>query len=333
MLIRRILLICCATAIAFATPAAASPVTPGERIAGGVTAAGVDLSGLTVDEAVQRLEGLSERLERGSIIVQGGDLQFKLRSADAGVVFDNVLTARRAVYAGRQAQGAAIDVPLAVTHKRSAVERFSARIKKRLGRSPRDARAIIKLRRVKVTHSRAGRDIDGRALTRRVARALDDPRLNRVLRVKLRRVKPKVNADQARKSVATVITIDQSAFKLRLFKNLKVVRTYRVAVGQRGYPTPNGRFSIQSKQINPVWSVPNSPWAGELAGSTVGGGSAANPLKARWMGVAGSIGIHGTSLGHSIGTRASHGCIRMHVPDVKALYKRVSVGTPVLIGR
>ena len=111
------------------------------------------------------------------------------------------------------------------------------------------------------------------------------------------------------------------------------MRTYGVAVGQPGYPTPNGRFAIQSKQIDPVWSVPNSPWAGELEGSTVGGGSAANPLKARWLGVAGSVGIHGTGQDWSIGTRASHGCIRMHVADVKLLYRRVKVGTPVLIGR
>ena len=78
--------------------------------------------------------------------------------------------------------------------------------------------------------------------------------------------------------------------------------------------------------------MPNSPWAGELAGSTVGGGSAANPLKARWMGVSGSVGIHGTGQDYSIGTRASHGCIRMHVQDVKLLYRRVPLGTPVLIG-
>ena len=133
--------------------------------------------------------------------------------------------------------------------------------------------------------------------------------------------------------MSTVITIKQSTFTLRLFKHLKVVRTYKVAVGQPGYPTPNGRFAIQNKQINPVWSVPNSPWAGELAGSTVSGGSAANPLKARWMGIANGVGIHGTGQDYSIGTRASHGCIRMHVSDVKLLYRRVPVGTPVLIGR
>ena len=76
-----------------------------------------------------------------------------------------------------------------------------------------------------------------------------------------------------------------------------------MAVGQPAYPTPSGRFAIQDKQVNPVWSVPNSPWAGELQGTTVDGGSAANPLKARWMGIANGVGIHGTGEDYSIGTR------------------------------
>ena len=325
---------CCAVALLLAAaPSGATPPLPGERIAAGVSAAGVDLSGLTVDDAVQRLEGLSPRLESGSITVQAADLTFKLRTADADVVFDTLTTAKRALYAGRQAQGAAVDVPLAVSHSGAAVRRFAGRVDKRLTRAAVDSRAIITLRRVRVTHSKAGRSIDGDALAKAVSARIVEPRLPRVLKPKLQRVKPKLNADQARKTVSTVITIKQSTFTLRLFKNLKVVKTYKVAVGQSGYPTPNGRFAIQSKQIDPVWSVPNSPWAGELAGSTVGGGSAANPLKARWMGVSGSVGIHGTGQGYSIGTRASHGCIRMHVPDVKALYKRVRLGTPVLIGR
>ncbi len=329
---RRILLACGACTLAFAAaPAAATPPPATERIAPGVSALGVDVSNLTVDEAMQRLEVFAARLEAGSVIVQTADLQFKLRSADADVVFDTVLTAKRALYAGRAAAGAPVDVPLAVRHDQRAVERFTARINRRIGRSARDARAIITLRRVRVTHSRSGRRIAHEALARKIGAALDDPRIGRVFKVRVQRVKPKIDAHAARRSVSTVITIDQSAFKLRLFKRLKVVKTYGVAVGQAGYPTPNGRFAIQSKQINPVWSVPNSPWAGELAGSTVGGGSAANPLKARWMGISGSVGIHGTGQDYSIGTRASHGCIRMHVSDVKALYRRVRLGTPVLI--
>jgi lipoprotein-anchoring transpeptidase ErfK/SrfK len=134
------------------------------------------------------------------------------------------------------------------------------------------------------------------------------------------------------RAYSTVITIDRGRFTLRLFKRLRVVRRYGVAVGMPGHATPTGLFHVTSKQVNPDWNVPNSPWAGELAGTTVGGGSAANPLKARWMGLAGGVGIHGTGEDWSIGHRASHGCIRMHVGDVIALYRRTPLGTPVLIG-
>jgi lipoprotein-anchoring transpeptidase ErfK/SrfK len=332
--IRRILLTASASAIVLATtPASASPPLPTEPIAPGVTAAGVDLSGLTVDQAAQRLEALSDRLQRGSVLVEVADKQFKLRSSTAGVVFDPLTTAKRAVYAGRAAQGAPVEVALAVTHAQKTVQRFTDRVNRTIRRAPRDSRAIITLKRVRVTHSKTGRNINAAALAQRLGKALDDPRIERVFKIKVRKVKPTIDAKAARKTVSTVITIKQSTFTLRLFKHQKVVRTYKVAVGQPGYPTPNGRFSIQSKQIDPVWSVPNSPWAGELAGTTVGGGSAANPLKARWMGVSGSVGIHGTGQDYSIGTRASHGCIRMHVSDVKLLYRRVPLGTPVLIGR
>jgi lipoprotein-anchoring transpeptidase ErfK/SrfK len=104
-----------------------------------------------------------------------------------------------------------------------------------------------------------------------------------------------------------------------------------VAVGMPAYPTPTGLFAIQTKQVNPTWTAPDSPWAGEMAGQSVAGGAVDNPLKARWMGVDGSVGIHGTGQPWTIGTRASHGCIRMSVPDVIDLFRRVSIGTPVLI--
>ena len=98
-----------------------------------------------------------------------------------------------------------------------------------------------------------------------------------------------------------------------------------------GLSTPAGRYSIQDKQVDPAWHVPNSAWAGSLAGSVIPGGAPNNPLKARWMGLVDGVGIHGTAEDWSIGSAASHGCIRMHVSDVKDLYGRVSVGTPVII--
>jgi lipoprotein-anchoring transpeptidase ErfK/SrfK len=335
----RLVLACCAPVVALlAAPAAAAPPLPDERIAAGVSAGGVDVSGLTIDEAAQRLDGAYGARLKEDIIAQVADLTFRLTAKGAKATFDPLRTAKRALYAGRAAPppapapGAAapgVDVPLAVSHDQRAVRRFAARLDRRLARPARDAQLRITLRRVRVVHSAVGRDINSTALARDVGAALDDARLTRVFKPALRTVRPTVTVD---KLPRTVITIQQSTFTLRLFKNQRVRKTYKVAVGQPQYPTPRGRFSIMSKQLNPTWSVPNSPWAGELAGTTVVGGSAANPLKARWMGIANGVGIHGTGQDYSIGTRASHGCIRMHVGDVVALYKRVPIGTPVLIG-
>ncbi len=322
-----------------AAPAAAAPA-PGERIAANVTAAGLPVSGLTIDEAAAKLEAsYGERLRKGVSVKRAGRL-FRMSATDADVKFDALRTAKRALYAGRSlaqtpaAAGGApagLDVPLAVEISQSAVRRFAGRVDRSLSRSPRNSKLRITLRKVYVTHSRTGRDIDHVELGQQVAAALADPRLVRVFRPELITIKPKLNSIQVRKTARTVITIQRNTFTLRLFKGLKWKKSYRVAVGQPGYPTPTGLFAIQSKQVNPTWSVPNSPWAGELAGTSVSGGSAANPLKARWMGVNGSVGIHGTGQDASIGTRASHGCIRMHVWDVIALYNRVPIGTPVLI--
>jgi lipoprotein-anchoring transpeptidase ErfK/SrfK len=200
---------------------------------------------------------------------------------------------------------------------------------KQLRRDPRDAKLRITLKRVRTSKSKPGKRLAEAGLAKQIAKLLDDGSGPRVLSTKLIDVTPKVTERQLRRS--TVITVSQSEFKLRLFKRLKMVKSYKVAVGQPAYPTPRGLFAIVNKQVNPVWSVPNSPWAGELAGTTVQGGSAGNPLKARWMGIHDGVGIHGTGQEYSVGSRASHGCLRMRVADVVALYPRVPVGTPVLI--
>ena len=331
-LLRSFIGCCLVLALAlFAVRAVAQQPPAVERIANGVTSAGQDVSGLTVAEAAETLRGtFGERLRR-SITVRASGLTWRLTSRKAQVRFDALASASRALNAGRTAQGSPVDVPLAVKYSNARVERFAGRIDRRLRRKPRDARLSISVTRVRVLHSRRGRDLDGRRLAREIGRALRDPRIGRVFEPRLLRPRPKVTAGKLRRRATTVITIQQATFTLRLFKNLKLVRRYKVAVGQPGHPTPRGRFAIQSRQTNPVWSVPNSPWAGELAGTTVAGGSASNPLKARWMGIVGGVGIHGTDQAASIGTRASHGCIRMRVADVVELFGRVPIRTPVLI--
>ena len=129
----------------------------------------------------------------------------------------------------------------------------------------------------------------------------------------------------------TIVTVAHDAHTVRVFKKGDVVATYQVAVGSDEFPTPRGRFSVDRKEENPVWSVPNSEWAGDLAGTTVPGGDPRNPLVARWVGISGPVGFHGTKDLGSIGSRASHGCVRMRPADVINLFDHVEVGTPILI--
>ena len=83
------------------------------------------------------------------------------------------------------------------------------------------------------------------------------------------------------------------------------------------------------KQKNPTWFPPDSPWAAGLGPVPPG---VNNPLGTRWIGTsAPAIGMHGTPSSGSIGSRASHGCIRMYIGDAERLYDLVDIGTPVYI--
>jgi lipoprotein-anchoring transpeptidase ErfK/SrfK len=128
------------------------------------------------------------------------------------------------------------------------------------------------------------------------------------------------------------IIIDRNAFTLRFYSHLQLASTYPIAVGMQGLETTAGIYQIQWKQVDPPWYVPNSAWAGALAGKTIPPGPQ-DPLKARFMAFNGGAGIHGIDPSEysTIGHDASHGCVRMRIPDVIALYSRTPVGTPVYV--
>ena len=300
-------------------------------IAPGVTVQGVDLSNQTVDQAAAALSAqLGPHLSR-NVVVTIGAQKFRLRGDQAGFVFDSLLTAKRAFYAGQKAAGQPVAVTPAVRHAKAAVRGWAEVVRKRVYRPSRDATARITVRRITATHSKAGIAVDTKALTTAVDKAFDDPAAPRRFRQPVVKVAPKVTYKGLLRKYGTVLTVDRDNFTLRLFKRLKLSKRYGIAVGMAGLETPPGLYSIQDKQVNPAWHVPNSAWAGSLAGQTIPGGAPNNPLKARWLGIANGVGIHGTAEDWSIGTRASHGCIRMHVSDVVDLFPRVPVGTPVLI--
>jgi lipoprotein-anchoring transpeptidase ErfK/SrfK len=326
-----------------AAPAASAqdpvvPPAPEEpRIRAGVMVSGVDVGNLTLAEAQLRLEQAFAPAFAQGVTVTAVGQSATLPMASIDFVFHADETALRALKAGQKAPAApdgtlppAVAKP-AVSYDRKAVRRFVRRLRDRVGIEARDATIKIRLKRISRRRHHRGRRLAVPALMTTIKATLKDPLAVRQITAGVETVVPAVRKADLRRVYRRVITIDRSGFRLRLFKKLRYLKGYGVAVGMPAYPTPTGLFAIQTKQVNPTWTAPDSPWAGEMAGQSVAGGAVDNPLKARWMGVDGSVGIHGTGQPWTIGTRASHGCIRMSVPDVIDLFRRVSIGTPVLI--
>ncbi len=214
------------------------------------------------------------------------------------------------------------------SYSKAAVIRLIDRVRADLERTPRDASVEFTASSVAPVPSRDGWAVRATSLHRKVRAAILSPQAKRKITVRVRRTKPKVTTAELSARYPTVITVNRDRFRLTLFKDLRPVKTYKIAVGQAGLDTPAGLYAIQDKQTNPSWHVPDSDWAGDLAGKVIPPGPD-NPIKARWMGFFDGAGIHGTDALASLGTAASHGCVRMAVPDVVELFDRVDVGTPV----
>jgi lipoprotein-anchoring transpeptidase ErfK/SrfK len=310
-------------------------------IAQGVTVAGHDVGGMKVSAAravVKR--GLAGRLEK-PIVVRRDGRRFTLSAADARVRADiggmvdqavqasrdgNVLTRVYRDLSGGEEQ---VRVPAKVTYSRRAVAGLIARVKKGVDRPARDAR--VDFPSLAQVEEKSGVAVKTRLLRRRVERALSDPDRRRLVRAPTKVLKPKVTRAQLAAKYPIVLVAARSAFQLKLYEHLKLEKSYTVAVGALGFDTPAGLYHIQNKAVNPAWSVPHAAWAGSLAGTVVPGGTAENPLKARWLGIFAGAGIHGTDQTYSLGHAASHGCIRMAIPDVIELYDKVPVGAPIYI--
>jgi lipoprotein-anchoring transpeptidase ErfK/SrfK len=125
------------------------------------------------------------------------------------------------------------------------------------------------------------------------------------------------------------IVVDLGDLKLYLYRDGGLIKSYSVATGQSAYPTPTGSYVVTSMQMNPTWYPPNSDWAKDAKPIPPG---IDNPLGTRWIGTsAPGVGIHGTPDDASIGSYASHGCVRMHIWEVEQLYQYVVIGMPVII--
>ena len=266
----------------------ASPL-PAGVIAPGVSVAGVAVGGMTVSQAEP---WISQRV-LGEITVNVGTQSWTVSAEQLGMHAYLARPLRAALAQGRTMAVTGEDIPVVTRITGNALRAFVKKIAPEVRIEPVDARFRLVKSMPVVVPDVWGRKLDVVNAPAVIAQALRQP--------------------------------DRTLHRVSLYsKHGEKLKMLGVAVGQSQYPTPVGRFEIVTKQRNPWWYPPNSAWAAGESPVPPGPG---NPLGTRWMGIsAPGVGLHGTPDAASVGYSASHGCIRMRIPDAEWLFMHVRLG-------
>jgi lipoprotein-anchoring transpeptidase ErfK/SrfK len=313
------------------------------KIPKGVSIGGVDVGGMSPEKAQRKAEAaLLDRMDAPVRVSYAGH-RYTLTAKTAKIRVDLDAAVDQAARLGKQGNafsrvyrnvaGEKVerDFSPSSSYSKASVRKLVDRVDAAIERSPKEASVTLEGGTLKLHEGRTGLQLKRGPVTKAVRKALEDPQAPHLIRARTLKEQPKTTTAEVRKQYGTVLVANRSTFKLTLYKDLKVSKVYGISVGKAGHDTPAGQYTIGNKDPNPAWHVPQSDWAGDLAGKVIPAGDPANPIKARWMGIYDGVGIHGTSDDASIGTNASHGCLRMHVSDVIDLYPRVPINTPIWI--
>jgi lipoprotein-anchoring transpeptidase ErfK/SrfK len=317
-----------------------------DTIGKGVTIGGVDVSGLKRAAAEAKLRRAILTPLNQTVTVDHGNRRWRLSAREAKVATNLDATVDEALLRSREGNilkrtwrgvtGEKLDAHLEpqVTFSDAAIVRMLDRVRKAVDRPAMNATIKFAVSGPTTTPSHEGLALDATPLHRKIKAALGSPTAPRRFSAVTHHVKPKVSTEQIVAQNATTLVVNREAFRLTVFHDLKPVKSYSVAIGAVGLDTPAGLYHIQNKAVNPAWTKPFSDWVPKAEqGKVVPGGTAENPLKARWLGIFDGAGIHGVDPSEygTIGHAASHGCVRMRIADVEDLYPRVPVGAPIFI--
>ena len=315
-----------------------------DHIAPGIKVGGVDIGGRDADSARKIIKRRVVAPLQQPVVVsyQGKDYTLSPKQLNETADVDGMV--QEAIDRSRQgnildrvtryAGGGDVNADLAprVSYDKGAVKDFVNQLAAGVDQDPSDASVVPSDGGAKLQKraGQAGLAVEKGPTTKAIYAAAQSPGSHQTVRPVVKQTKPEVTTKDLSRVYARYIVINRSSFTLRFFHHLRLERSYTVAVGQQGLETPAGLYHAQDKQVDPSWHVPNSAWAGSLAGQVIPPGPA-DPLKARWIGIFNGAGIHGTDEVSSLGHAFSHGCVRMAIPDVIDLYDRVQVGDPIYI--
>jgi len=314
-----------------------------DKIADGVVIAGVDVGGLDEAEAAAKVRRQLLRPLRHSLRVSfDGERwtlpgsKLKIRAEVDEAVAEALEDSQEGGLPGRLVRyvtGDEVEKTISprMAYSERAVNHFVRHVADEVNREAQNASVEPTGDSLEVVAGHNGRKLRDSLLEKDLKAAVLNADAPHAIVAQVHSTKPEITRSEVADKYPSYLTLDRGTFTLRLWKHLKLAKSYTVAVGQEGLETPEGLYEIQVKEENPSWHVPDSAWAGELAGQVIPPGPA-DPIKARWMGIFEGAGIHGTEELESLGTAASHGCVRMSIPDVEELYDQVEVGTPIFIG-
>jgi L,D-transpeptidase ErfK/SrfK len=114
----------------------------------------------------------------------------------------------------------------------------------------------------------------------------------------------------------------------------RTVITLPTGMGREDWPTPQAKFTIRGKTMNPTWVIPESIKKERIADKgwtedRIAGGAPDNPLgKHRVELTLPLYSIHGTNNPWAVGRLVTHGCIRLYPEDMENFFDLVKVGSP-----
>lgn len=301
----------------------------------GASVAGIDASGLSREAAIALVEAKVAQPLTEPVTVTHGASTFTL---DAGTMVSvdtegmvNAAFAPKAkaslperVVARLLSTPTGADAEVALTLDEARIDGWLDDVASQVDTMAVDATMTVQAGKLVVNTARKGEIVDREATAKALVQALTKG--DKKVELAVRYTEPTVTDEDLGKA----ILVDLSERRLYLYNGPVVEKEYGVAVGAPGFSTPRGSWRIVEKRYLPTWGNPGSDWAKDMPATIPPGPN--NPLGTRAMNLnAPGIRIHGTNKDSSIGTAASHGCMRMHRWDVEDLYERVDVGTPVFI--
>jgi len=308
-----------------------------DRILPGVTIAGVDVGGMTKAEAVVAVRDAAAIALQQQVRLRASGRSWQVTLEELGQRSNAVGAVNRALgLSGSMGTFTRFwhrfnDDPVQQDVELS----FSgdARVDAVLGRISRDV--TVKPVNADITYD----DGQVRFVKPEPGRALDFAQARRTVRAALvagtsevtlpmLKVSPKVTEKTMPRTI--VVRVDEN--KLYLYDGFDVLRTWSVATAMPGWTTPQGDWNLYRKAVNPTWYNPAlDSWGADLPAVVPGGPTAPMGTRALYITAPGLIRIHGTPADDSIGSYASHGCIRMHNSEIEQLYPMIDVGSRVII--